>query len=86
MEKMNRQGRSRTVISTIVYGIMALMLLSGCSLQATDTASEQVWGRADAKEIDINSKIAGRVVALRVKEGDVVKKATSWLILISAIC
>lgn len=74
MERMNRQGRSRTVISTIVYGIMVLVLLSGCSLQATDTASEQVWGRADAKEIDINSKIAGRVVALRVKEGDVVKK------------
>lgn len=44
MERMNRQGRSRTVISTIVYGIMALVLLSGCSLQATDTASEQVWG------------------------------------------
>lgn len=32
-----------------------------------------VWGRADAKEIDINSKVPGRVVRLLVKEGDYVE-------------
>ncbi|MBQ7704521.1 MAG: biotin/lipoyl-binding protein [Selenomonadaceae bacterium] len=34
--------------------------------------SEITWGRANAKEIDINSKIAGRVVELLVQEGDTV--------------
>ena len=53
-----------------------MMLLSavGCSWQKENTAAEnQVWGRADAKEIDINSKVPGRVVKLLVKEGDHVK-------------
>lgn len=50
-----------------------LMLLScvGCGLGKT--ASETTWGRADAKEIDVNSKVAGRVVELLVKEGDTVE-------------
>ena len=45
----------------------------GCGGQApTDKNVE--WGRADAKEIDVNSKVAGRVVELLVKEGDEVKE------------
>lgn len=44
----------------------------GCgSKSAAD--NEIKWGRADAKEIDVNSKIPGRVVELLVKEGDEVK-------------
>ncbi len=55
----------------IVCGGLAILLLAvclGCSGQK-QTAEEASWGRADAKEIDINSKIAGRVVELFVKEG-----------------
>ncbi len=53
---------------------MGIVLMSfGCGSQQK-TASEETWGRADAKEIDINSKISGRVVELLVKEGDTVKK------------
>ena len=33
----------------------------------------ETWGMADAKEININSKVSGRVVSLLVDEGDVVK-------------
>ena len=52
---------------------LVLALLSfGCGGQAqTDKAVE--WGRADAKEIDVNSKVTGRVVELLVKEGAEVK-------------
>lgn len=60
----------------IVCGGLAILLLAaclGCSGQK-QTAEEASWGRADAKEIDINSKIAGRVVELFVKEGDTVQK------------
>ena len=53
--------------------IIAACLLAGCG-SSTDSAANELWGRADAKEIDINSKVAGRVVQLLVKEGDVVKK------------
>lgn len=53
--------------------LAVVCLASGCSLQK-EAASDELWGRADAKEIDINSKVAGRVVQLRVKEGDTVKQ------------
>lgn len=45
----------------------------GCGGQAS-TDKNVEWGRADAKEIDVNSKVAGRVVELLVKEGDEVKE------------
>lgn len=60
-----------------LQGIVALVIiligivLDGCSFKQSQT---EVWGRTEAKEVDINSKIAGRVVELLVKEGDVVKK------------
>lgn len=49
----------------------AIFLCTGCG---TEEISQNVtWGQADAKEIDINSKIPGRVVKLLVEEGDAVK-------------
>lgn len=53
--------------------VLVALLAAGCSLQKEE-ASDELWGRADAKEIDINSKVAGRVISLRVKEGDQVQK------------
>ena len=49
-----------------------VILISGCGKQ--DNAADETWGRADAKEIDINSKVAGRVTQLLVKEGDSVEE------------
>jgi len=46
-------------------------LLIGCS---TATPPQEVWGRVDAKEVDVNSKIPGRVITMLVKEGDTVTK------------
>lgn len=66
---MDIKEKARTLLVLLVISAC----LSGCSLQK-NSAVDSMWGRSDAKEIDINSKIAGRVVALRVKEGDLVKK------------
>ena len=44
--------------------------LGGCNTASTT----EIWGRAEAKEVDINSKIPGRVLILSVKEGERVEK------------
>lgn len=56
------------IFSAAVLAVISLSMF-GCGSQAA-TDSEITWGRADAKEIDVNSKIAGRVVELLVQEGD----------------
>jgi HlyD family secretion protein len=50
---------------------LSIALLAGCG---NNGASPEMWGRSEAKEVDINSKIPGRVVSLLVKEGDRVTK------------
>jgi HlyD family secretion protein len=60
----------------LVYGcvlilLLPVFLLAGCGKNGN---SQEVWGRAEAKEVDINSKIAGRVIGLLVKEGERVEK------------
>ncbi len=57
-----------------VYAILLMLsviLFAGCG---STGASPENWGRTEAKEVDINSKIPGRVVSLLVKEGDHVTK------------
>lgn len=58
----------------LAMAMAACLLLSsmGCGSRAA-SENEAAWGRADAKEIDVNSKIPGRVVELLVKEGDTVQ-------------
>lgn len=51
--------------------VLSFSVLAGCG---GNSSSAELWGRAEAKEVDINSKIPGRVVALLVKEGDRVEK------------
>lgn len=55
----------------IIVTAIASILLGGCGF---GQPSREVWGRTEAKEVDINSKIPGRVVELLVREGDRVKK------------
>lgn len=69
-----KNKRIRNCSYLLVMALMLVVCLTGCSLQQAGNASQETWGRADAKEIDINSKVAGRVVQLNVKEGDTVKK------------
>lgn len=53
--------------------ILSATLLTGCGSRGAAAAPE-TWGRAEAKEVDLNSKIPGRVINLLVKEGDRVEK------------
>ena len=63
----------RKKIIFVMFGILLLAAAMGCG-SANQQADKNVWGRADAKEIDINSKVSGRVIELLVKEGDTVTK------------
>ena len=67
------QGKSCGKAAVFLLAVLVLGLSAGCGT-SSKAQNEQLWGRSDAKEIDINSKIAGRVVELTVKEGDTVKK------------
>ena len=66
-----REKRLSIVASYTALAILAICVLSGCG---STSSSTELWGRAEAKEVDINSKIPGRVVALLVKEGERVEK------------
>lgn len=57
--------------SYLLITVLAAGVFGGCGQSG---GTQEVWGRAEAKEVDINSKIAGRVVTLLVKEGDQVEK------------
>lgn len=68
-----KMGKRKLPLFAVLCLLGALMLLcTGCG--RTANADQTTWGRADAKEIDVNSKIAGRVVELLVKEGDTVQE------------
>ena len=67
------QGKSCRKAAAFLLAVLVLSMSAGCGT-TSKAQNEQLWGRSDAKEIDINSKIAGRVVELTVKEGDTVKK------------
>jgi len=55
-----------------VLSLQMVILFSGCGRQQANIP--ETWGRAEGKEIDVNTKIPGRVAALLVKEGDVVQQ------------
>ena len=64
-----------------IVKIVAAVLIVSASIgifywQVTAAKAETVelWGMADAKEININSKVSGRVIELLVGEGDFVKE------------
>lgn len=65
---------ANTCMRRLTYGallIFSAALLAGCGGQQS---APEAWGRVEAKEVDINSKIPGRVISLLVKEGDQVTK------------
>jgi len=54
--------------------ILFTLFTLGCSNNPPVQKQEQLWGQVDATEVDMNSKVAGRVVELYVEEGSLVKK------------
>lgn len=61
--------RKRKMIAT---GLLVFLFfnLVGCGQQTEEAG---IWGRVESKEVDINSKIPGRVVKILVQEGQEVK-------------
>lgn len=57
---------------SFIFLLSISLLFTGCT--KTDTPTNAQWGRSEATEIDLTSKIPGRVVNLYIKEGDSVKK------------
>lgn len=60
---------------------MGLLMLQGCKKNAEPEGTLFVSGRIDGDTVDISSKIAGRIVDLKVREGDSVKAGdvVAWL-------
>ncbi|MDO4922377.1 MAG: efflux RND transporter periplasmic adaptor subunit [Phascolarctobacterium sp.] len=55
----------------LLGALLTAMLLTGCAAQQRDTA---LWGQADATEVDVNTKVPGRLVELYVREGQAVHR------------
>ena len=66
-----RHNRSWNWPIYILLSVVLIPMLAGCG---SSMATAEMWGRAEAKEVDINSKIPGRIVSLLVKEGDKVSQ------------
>ncbi|WP_196603828.1 HlyD family secretion protein [Pectinatus haikarae] len=59
--------------SALIFLCLAVIVFfTGCGYDAED--NKTLWGRSDATEVDITSKIPGRLVELLVSEGEQVKK------------
>ena len=54
--------------------LASAILNSGCSLTAPPREQAVLWGQADATEVDVNTKVPGRLVEVYVKEGSLVRK------------
>lgn len=67
--------KHRTTAKIGVFGLAVCVLVSGFYWQVSQARQEvaENWGIAEAKETPVNSKVAGRVVQLYVKEGDTVQ-------------
>lgn len=63
-------------IKVVSFFLIVFLGLGVFYWQANKVKAENVglWGTVDAKETNVNSKVAGRVVNLYVKEGDYVEK------------
>src|SRR5262245_43533486 len=64
----------------MLFGIV-LLVLSGCRRSAEPEGTLFVSGRIDGDSVEISSKIAGRIVNLTVREGDLVEagQVVAWL-------
>ena len=53
---------------------LSFMVTAGCG-QSELRDSNALWGQADATEVDINTKVPGRLIKLYVKEGSEIGRA-----------
>jgi HlyD family secretion protein len=67
--------------SAWILAAAGVLALSGCKKSAEPEGTVFVSGRIDGDTVDISSKIAGRIVDLKVREGDTVEagQVVAWL-------
>ena len=65
----------------MLFVIVVLTILTACKKIAEPPGTLFVSGRIDGDTVDISSKIAGKIVNLKVREGDHVKagQVVAWL-------
>lgn len=68
---MLRQNKKLVAVLAVLVTFIGVFYWQASSARSE---SQGNWGMADAKEINVNSKVAGRVVELLVDEGDYVEE------------
>lgn len=68
--------KNRTISKIGIVGLIVCVVVGGFYWQVSlaKNVPEENWGLAEAKETPVNSKVAGRVVQIYVKEGDTVQQ------------
>lgn len=67
---MSNFNKLNKILSIVIIAVCC-MFMFGCG---KEDKLDGVWGQSDATEVDVNTKITGRLVNLYVKEGSIVKK------------
>lgn len=71
-----QKHRNKVKGSLLLAGIFLGLLIFYMQVRQAQAEPQETWGMADAKEINVNSKVDGRVVKIFVHEGDYVEKGT----------
>lgn len=65
-------GKKYMKLAVLLLAVVTVITVLGFTMQEKDETTE-LWGMADAKEVNVNSKVSGRVVKICVKEGEQVE-------------
>jgi HlyD family secretion protein len=79
MDTKKSQGSSIALAFIVLLGVIVLVAIGGFFMLNKDP--EVIQGQAEADEYRVSSKIPGRVLEIRVKEGDTVKPGDTLAIL-----
>ncbi len=64
---------NRNIIKIMALGLSGVLLLSGCSVSAADSDRTEFQGTLEARSVDINAKVPGKIAEVLVEEGQAVK-------------
>ena len=68
-------GRPGLLLLAVLVAAAGVAAVAWCAAgEHGEPPEAELWGRGDAKEVDVNSRVAGRVVDLLVREGELVSR------------
>jgi HlyD family secretion protein len=65
---------SRTKFKLIFMVVISALVFSGCAANDSQADKTKFQGTIEAKDVDINAKVAGRLLEVKVEEGQSVKR------------